>query len=141
MGSEPDTPQADDAFVDESPRRPLVEFPNPWTACITGILAFLSLSLGMSILTVGRGSNWLFNGIKALPDWAQAGIVILVVLTHFASVVCGAATLINGLRRTGDDAAVLIRGRRFGGWRLGAFYFGCYGWLWLAYALRLALRY
>ena len=52
--------------------------------------------------------------------------ILVVIIGHFGSLVGATSMLIHGLARTGDDAAVLIRGRRFAGMRLGLFYFGCF---------------
>lgn len=126
----------DESFVDETPRRPLIAFNNPWTGAVTGVLAFASLSLGMSICTMSYTGPVLGPLIQSLPESIQIAILVLIVVIHFVSVVGMISTLIHGLARTGNDAAVLIRGRRFSGMRLGVFYFGCYASVLFAWVLK-----
>ena len=130
----------DDAFVDESPRRPLLQANNPWTARVTALMAFLSLGLGMSTLTEGITRQPLWKIFRSLPEQVQVALLILLLVAHLVSIVGALSTLIHGLAKTGNDAAVTVLGRRLAGMGLGLFYFGCFASVWLAYALRFAFR-
>ena len=127
----------DDSFVDEKYRPPLFRFNSRWTGMVVGLMGFSSLGLAMSIVPSAMGLLDRLPLPRELPEGVKIALVAVVVLIHFGSLVGFVSTLIYGLQRTGDDAAVIIRGRRFSGLRLGAFYLACFGSPWMVYALLL----